>query len=101
MKNPIYPCLWFDGNAKEAATFYCSVIAGSRITQDTSMVVLFELGGEKFMGLNGGPHFKMNPSISFFINCNSVEETDATWNKLLAGGRELMPLGKYDWSPRY
>ena len=101
MKNPIYPCLWFDGNAKDAAEFYCSIFEGSRINQDTPMVVTWELAGQKFMGLNGGPRFQINPSISFFINCDSAEEADAKWAKLVEGGRVLMPLDTYEWSPRY
>ena len=54
MNNSIHPCLWFDGQAKEAATFYCSIFPNSKITVDTPMVVNFELMGKKFMGLNGG-----------------------------------------------
>ncbi|HEX8333518.1 MAG TPA: VOC family protein [Segetibacter sp.] len=101
MNNQIFPCLWFDGQAKEAATFYCSVFDESRITADTPMVVNFELSGQKFMGLNGGPHYKLNPSISFFMVCETEGETNAVWSKLLEGGGALMPLNKYDWSERY
>lgn len=101
MKNKIFPCLWFDGNAKEAAGFYCSVFSNSRITTDTPMVVLFELEGLKVMGLNGGPHFKMNPAISFFVVCNTVEEIDRTWEALSKNGKVMMGLDKYPWSERY
>lgn len=101
MNNTIHPCLWFDGNAKEAAGFYCSVIKNSKITIDTSMVVMFELSGKKFMGLNGGPMFKINPSISLFILCESVRETNELWDKLIDGGKALMPIDKYPWSERY
>jgi predicted 3-demethylubiquinone-9 3-methyltransferase (glyoxalase superfamily) len=66
MINPIHPCLWFDGQAKEAASLYCSLFKNSRIIDDTPIVVTFELNGNKFMGLNGGPKFKINPSISVF-----------------------------------
>ena len=63
MTNSIYPCLWFDGQAKAAADFYCSIFKNSKVTADTPMVVKFELNGKKFMGLNGGPLFKlMRPS---------------------------------------
>ena len=90
MKNEMYPCLWFDGNAKEAADYYCSVFKNSKITQDTPMVVMFELNGKKFMGLNGGPQFKFNESVSFVVNCDTQEEIDYYWNTLTKGGEESM-----------
>jgi predicted 3-demethylubiquinone-9 3-methyltransferase (glyoxalase superfamily) len=55
MRDKIYPCLWFDGNAKEAADHYCSIFPNSKINSENPMVVIFELNGNKFMGLNGGP----------------------------------------------
>ena len=88
MTNQIYPCLWFDGQAKAAAEFYCSIFENSKITTDTSMVVLFELNGKKFMGLNGGPQFKFNEAISFVVDCETQEEIDYYWNKLTEGGEE-------------
>src|ERR1044071_6476848 len=100
MNNTIYPCIWFDGQAKAAAELYCSVFKDSKITTDSPMVVNFEVGGKKFMGLNGGPHFKPNPSVSFFAVFETHEETDTAWNKLLDGGFVLMPLDKYDWSEK-
>lgn len=90
MKNPIYPCLWFDGNAKEAAEFYCSIFKNSKITADTPLVVNFDLNGRKFMGLNGGPQFKFNESVSFVIECETQEEIDHYWNNLTKGGQESM-----------
>ena len=78
MNNNIHPCLWYDGNAKAAADFYCSLFPGSKITADTPMVVNFEINGQKFMGLNGGPMFKFNPSISFFIISESPSSSTAT-----------------------
>lgn len=101
MSTPIYPCLWFDGNAKEAATFYSSVFKNSEITVDTPMVVNFNIFGKKFMGLNGGPMFKINPSISLFVLFETIDETNAAWDKLLDGGKVLMPIDKYFWSERY
>lgn len=101
MANTVYPCLWFNGNAKEAAAFYCSVFSNSKITDDTPMVVTFESEGQKFMCLNGGPQFTFNPSISFFVQLEDENEMDKAWNKLLEGGSVLMPLDKYDWSPKY
>lgn len=89
MNNSIYPCLWFDGNAKAAATFYCSVFKNSKILQENPTVVTFELNGNKVMGLNGGPHFKFNEAVSFVINCDTQDEVDYYWEKLTAdGGRE-------------
>jgi predicted 3-demethylubiquinone-9 3-methyltransferase (glyoxalase superfamily) len=88
MTNPIYPCLWFDGQAKAAAEFYCSIFKNSKITNDTPMVVTFELNGKKFMGLNGGPMFKFNEAISFVVDCETQEEIDFYWDNLVAGGNE-------------
>lgn len=88
MKNPIYPCLWFDGQAQEAVKFYCTVFKDSKILNESPMVVNFELNGKKFMGLNGGPQFKFTESISFVIDCETQEEIDYYWNKLTTGGSE-------------
>lgn len=65
------------------------------------MVVNFELWGKKFMGLNGGFMFKINPSISFFVYCKTAAQTDEIYNALAADGEPLMAIGKYDWSERY
>jgi predicted 3-demethylubiquinone-9 3-methyltransferase (glyoxalase superfamily) len=97
----IYPCLWFDGKAKEAAEFYCSVLVDTKITDENNVVVNFESSGQKFMCLNGGPEFTFNPSISFYIICKSEEEIDRLWAKFLEGGSVLMPLDKYEWSRKY
>lgn len=88
MSNQIYPCLWFDGQAKSAAEFYCSVFNNSRITSENPMVVSFELNGKQFMGLNGGPQFKFNEAVSFVVNCDTQEEIDFYWDKLTADGKE-------------
>lgn len=97
----IYPCLWFDGKAKEAADFYCSVFDDSVITSENQMVVTFESSGQKFMCLNGGPGFTINPSISFYVICKTEKEIDRIHKSLMDGGSELMPLGKYEWSEKY
>lgn len=89
MKNPIYPCLWFDGQAKEAAEFYCSVFPNSRILSESEMVVTFDLNGRKFMGLNGGPKFTFDEAISFVVDCETQEEIDYYWEKLTDGGEEV------------
>ncbi len=101
MKNPIYPCLWFDGQAKEAAEFYCTVFSNSKSKEENSFVTIFESFGQKFMCLNGGPAFKINPSISFFVMCETEAEIDDTWSKLLEGGAILMAMDKYPWSEKY
>lgn len=101
MKGQIHPCLWFDGKAKEAAEFYCSLFKNSKITSENPMVVMWELNGLKVMGLNGGPMFKMNPGISLFVLCETVEETNKLWSKLIEGGKALIPIGKQEWSELY
>jgi len=101
MENLIYPCLWFNGNALEAANFYCSVFDNSHIVDQNPVVVNFESSGQKFMCLNGGPQFTVNPSISFYVVCETIEEVDKYWKKLTEGGMEMMPLDKYPWSERY
>jgi predicted 3-demethylubiquinone-9 3-methyltransferase (glyoxalase superfamily) len=101
MNNPIHICLWFDGNAKEAAELYCSVIKNARILSESPMVVNFELAGEKVTGLNGGPMFTINPSISFSVSCESVAQTNELWHALIEGGSPLMAIDTYPWSERY
>jgi len=97
----IYPCLWFDGNAEEAARLYCSAFSNAELKTCTPMVVMFHIKGQQFMGLNGGPHFRPNPSISFFTVCDTEEELEHAWHKLAEGGNVLMPLDKYPWSEKY
>jgi predicted 3-demethylubiquinone-9 3-methyltransferase (glyoxalase superfamily) len=101
MTNEIYPCLWFDRQAKAAAEFYCTVFKNSAIMVNTPMVVLFELNGKKIMGLNGGPLYKINPSISMFIHCTSLDECNRIWNELSEDATVLMQLDKYPWSEQY
>lgn len=86
MKNQIYPCLWFDGQAKAAADHYCSIFKNAKITEANPMVVMFELDGQKFMGLNGGPQYTFSPATSFVIPCDTQEEIDYYWERLGEGG---------------
>jgi predicted 3-demethylubiquinone-9 3-methyltransferase (glyoxalase superfamily) len=93
----ITPFLWFDGNAEEAMNFYLSVFKNSKKLSampgpgGTVMGVSFELDGLEFKGLNAGPMFKFNESISFFVNADTQEEIDYYWEKLTAnGGQESM-----------
>jgi predicted 3-demethylubiquinone-9 3-methyltransferase (glyoxalase superfamily) len=88
MTESIYPCLWFDGKAKEAADYYCSIFKDSKITSVNPMVVIFEINGTKFMGLNGGPHFTFNEAVSFVVNCETQEEIDHYWDSLTKEGKE-------------
>lgn len=91
MEHPICVCLWFDSQAKEAAEYYCSVFKNSKITESNPMVTAFELNGNKFMGLNGGPLFKPNEAVSFVVTCDTQEEIDHYWNTLTSeGGKESM-----------
>ncbi len=87
MTKQIYPCLWFDGKAKEAAEYYCSIFKDAKITAENPMVVTFELNGNKFMGLNGGPQYKFSPATSFVVECDTQTEIDHFWEKLGEGGR--------------
>ena len=86
MTNQIYPCLWFDGQAQAAAKFYCAVFKNSRIIEDNQMVVSFELNGKRFIGLNGGPHFKFNEAVSFVVDCETQEDIDYYWKSLTEDG---------------
>ncbi|MBS1518889.1 MAG: VOC family protein [Bacteroidetes bacterium] len=101
MKNQIYTCLWFDGQAKDAGSFYCSVFSNSGIISENPVVVEFELEGERFISINGGPEFSFNPSASLFVTCDTDEEVRYYWDKLSDGGSVLMPLAKYEWSENY
>ena len=85
----MYPCLWFDGQAKAAAEFYCTIFPISKVINDSGMVVNFELNGQFFMGLNGGNNFTFNEAVSFVIPCKDQTEIDHYWYKLIAdGGKE-------------
>lgn len=86
MSKELYPCLWFNGQALEAANFYCSIFPNSRIINDSGMVVNFEVAGQFFMGLNGGYNFKFNEAVSFVIPCKDQTEIDHYWYKLIADG---------------
>ncbi|MGE8301444.1 VOC family protein [Sphingobacterium sp.] len=101
MNNSIIPSIWFDQNAQEAFDLYCRIFPESHISNSSPIVVEAVLNGVKFIGINGGPIFKPNPSISFMAICESKEEIDRIWNSLSVGGNTLMPLNSYPWSPYY
>lgn len=101
----IAPCLWFDNQAEEAAHFYTSIFKNSKILRlsyygdagaDVSgkpkgsiMTVTFQLEGQQFIALNGGPDFKFSPAISLFVSCETQDEIDDLWNKLSADGETV------------
>jgi predicted 3-demethylubiquinone-9 3-methyltransferase (glyoxalase superfamily) len=93
MSNKLYPCLWFDGQAKAAAEFYCSVFKDSKILSVNPMAVVFEINQSKFMALNGGPEYKFSAANSYIITCDTQEEIDYYWDQF---GREGQP-GKCGW----
>lgn len=108
--NKIVPHLWFNKEAREAVEFYTSLFPQSRITSATVMggtpsgdvdILTFELNRQEFMAINAGPLFRINPSVSFFVYCGSGNKINRLYELLTAGGTVLMPLEKYDWSPRY
>jgi predicted 3-demethylubiquinone-9 3-methyltransferase (glyoxalase superfamily) len=101
MKNKITPCIWFDGDAQEAAELYCTAFENSKIVSANPMVVVFELGGDSFSGLNGGPMFAPNASVSFFARLDARADVDRAAEILADGGEFMMPLGSYPWSERY
>ncbi len=101
MTDQIYPCLWLDNQAKQAADYYCSIFQNSKINGESTVAIQFEIEGKKIMALNGGPMFKINPAISLFVTCESVEEIDRIWHWLSEGGNAMIPIDKYPWSDRY
>lgn len=109
----ITPFLWFDDNAEAAMKLYTSIFKNSKMgaltrygeagpgKKGTVMTGTFRLAGREFMALNGGPHFKFTPAISFFVNCETEEEVDQAWKSLSDGGQVLMELDTYPWSKKY
>src|ERR1051326_7449026 len=96
----ITPFLWYDGNAEEAVNFYVSIFKNSKVVsmarygdagpgpKGSVMTAAFQLDGQDFVALNGGPQFKFTPAISFVVNCESQQEVDELWEKLSAGGKK-------------
>jgi predicted 3-demethylubiquinone-9 3-methyltransferase (glyoxalase superfamily) len=97
----ITPCLWFDGQAEEAARFYTAIFPNSRIEdiarcgdsgpgpKGSILTVKFRLDGQEFLGLNGGPQFRFTEAVSFIVNCETQEEVDRMWARLAEGGAEV------------
>jgi predicted 3-demethylubiquinone-9 3-methyltransferase (glyoxalase superfamily) len=116
IKQKIVPHLWFDKEAREAADYYCSVFPDSGISNITTIhdtpsgdtdIVSFEIMGYMFQAISAGPLFKFNPSVSFMVNFDPSQDKEArqridkVWDKLMEGGKELMPIDKYPFSERY
>ena len=113
----IIPFFWFNNQAEEAAKFYVSNFKNSRLgnisryddasaevsgkAKDSVMTVDFELEGQTFSALNGGPEFKFSPAVSFSVHCESAQEVDEFWARFVPGGKVLMELDKYPFSERY
>jgi predicted 3-demethylubiquinone-9 3-methyltransferase (glyoxalase superfamily) len=109
LAGPITPCLWFDTQAEEAAAFYCGIFEDAHITHvarfpdtgkevhgkdaGTVMMVAFEIAGQNFLALNGGPRFKFDEAVSFILSCETQREIDYFWAKLTAGGGQEGPCG--------
>jgi predicted 3-demethylubiquinone-9 3-methyltransferase (glyoxalase superfamily) len=113
----IVPCLWFNDQAEQAAQFYTAVFPSGHITavsrysessdnpsgkpRGSVMTVEFDIVGQRFTALNGGPYFTINPSISFFVMLPAADQTSELFAKLQVGGQVLMPISKYAWSECY
>jgi predicted 3-demethylubiquinone-9 3-methyltransferase (glyoxalase superfamily) len=101
MKEDITPCLWYNGQAQEAAALYCTVFANAKITAQSPIVTSIDVSGQSFTLLDGGPKYKPNASISFYYICEKEEELNNIWNAFSKEGTVLMPLDKYPWGEKY
>ncbi len=113
----IVPCIWLDDQAEQAAAFWVRTLPDGRVTatsrypdsmdnpsgkpRGSVVTVEFEVAGQRFIALNGGPLFTLNPSISFFVHVDTAPEADRIYAALVDGGEALMPLDAYPWSERY
>lgn len=106
----IIPHLWFNKEAKEATAFYVPLFKDSKVENTTTItdtpsgdcdIVTFKLSGQYFMAISAGPYFKLNPSISLFVVFDNEAEIEAVWNKLIEGGKALMPFDDYPWAHKY
>jgi predicted 3-demethylubiquinone-9 3-methyltransferase (glyoxalase superfamily) len=113
----ITPFLWFDNQTEDAVNFYLNVFNNSRIKTTTRygkegakasgmpknsvMTMAFQIEGQDFVAINGGPIFKINPTISFFVNCENIQEIDRLWGKLSESGTVMMELDSYPFAEKY
>jgi len=93
MTDKVTPFLWFDSKAEEAARFYVSLFANSKITSASPMSVTFELDGRAFFALNGGPSYQLSPAFSMYVSCKDQAEIDYFWDALLSDGGEASRCG--------
>jgi len=101
MNNSIYPCVWFESKATDAADFYVRSLPETLITSSNQVVTMLSIMNQPFMLINGGPNFVPNPSISFMLMHSDEQVIERMWERLLEGGKILMALDSYPWSPRY
>lgn len=117
MTPKITPFIWFDSNAEQAVKFYTSIFKKSKIGKimyytkemehdsgkkaGTILTIDFTLNGQRFSAINGGSHFKLNPATSLFVTCNTTQEFNSLWNKLVQNATILMEKGKYPFSEQY
>lgn len=109
-KQKIATHLWFDKEARDAAKFYTSLFKGSEITSSVKLsdtpsgsvdILTIALPGQEFTLMSAGPMFKINPTVSFMLSCNTKKEVEMFWSELLPGGEVLMAIDSYPWSERY
>jgi predicted 3-demethylubiquinone-9 3-methyltransferase (glyoxalase superfamily) len=101
MKEKITPCLWFNGQAGDAAAVYCAAFKASKVTSKSPFVTGIEIAGQHLTLLDGGPKYKPNASISFYVGCETEEEFDLAWNSLTKGGTIVSKPEKTAWSDKY
>lgn len=101
MKKDITPCLWFNNQAPEAASMYCTAFKNSKITSQSPIVTEIDVAGQKFILLDGGPMYKPNASISFYYICEDAQELELIWDTFSKEGTVIMPLDTYPWSKKY
>lgn len=99
--NKIYPCFWYNNQVKEAAETYIKALGEGKITLETPQLATFEMLGQRFMGINGGDLYAMNPSISMFVRFDDEAALKTAWNTLIEGGSALMELSQYPWAKKY
>src|SRR3569832_2115109 len=100
-KEKITPCLWYNGNASEAAELYCSAFADAKITARSPIVTGISVAGQSITLLDGGPMYQPNPSISFFYLCETEKELEQAWTALTKEGTIMMALNKYPKKKKY
>jgi predicted 3-demethylubiquinone-9 3-methyltransferase (glyoxalase superfamily) len=101
LSQPIYPCIWFNNQAQEAATFYCTLFSDAKIISGNPIVTQLSIGGIKLMLLNGGNKYQPTAAISYYVYCSSKAEQKKIYDAFTEKGKILMPLDKYVWSEQY